>query len=254
MAVTTSAPDGADLPKTRSAWATERLRSAILLAELEPGEEIREVRLAREWGLSPTPLREALRTLAAEGLVVQQPQRVSRVAELSREKSIEVYALRLVLEPLALRMSLAQRPPGREEEVGTACAALAAAAEEVGGADGSADHGDYERTHRAFHRLLVSDCGSSALLDVLDILWARSMRFRYVALKEAQQTREATNPQMLYAGHDRLRDTYLAGDPDVACRELSEHISGVLLEMLDEHELARVARLREELPALTGCF
>src|SRR5262245_51290637 len=112
MAVTTP-PDNRDVPQTRSAWATERLRSAILLAELAPGEEIREARLAREWGVSPTPLREALRSLAAEGLVVQQAQRVARVAELPRDETIEVYALRLVLEPLALRAAMARRAPER---------------------------------------------------------------------------------------------------------------------------------------------
>jgi DNA-binding GntR family transcriptional regulator len=244
MAVTTP-PDNPDVPQTRGAWATARLRSAILLAELAPGEEIREARLAREWGVSPTPLREALRSLAAEGLVVQQAQRVTRVAELPRDETIEVYALRLVLEPLALRAAMARRPPGRAGDIRRACEELSAATV------GTADAETYERAHRAFHRSLVAGCGSATILDTLEGLWDRSMRFRYFALRQAEEEGRSARPEMLYAGHDRLRDACVGSDPDEACRELNEHIFVLLRQVLDKDELRRVTRLREELPKLS---
>lgn len=246
VSLNTLQPDA--LPQTRSAWAAQRLRSAILLAELAPGDEIREARLAREWGVSPTPLREALRALAAEGLVVQQPQKVSRVAELSRDETIEIYALRLVLEPLALRVAMQRRPPQRADDIIRTCAELTATA----AADPS-NHEGYERAHRAFHRSLVADCGSATILGTLEGLWDRSMRVRYVAQRRAAE-RSDTAEAEFSSGHEQLRDACLGDDLDAAGHELNEHILAVVRRLLDDDELARVTRLREELPKLANAW
>jgi DNA-binding GntR family transcriptional regulator len=227
------------LPQTRGAWAAERLRSAILLAELEPGEEIREARLAKEWGISPTPLREALRALVAEGLVVHQPQKSPRVAELSRSECVELYEIRLVLEPLALRLALQQRPGDR---LGDLDRALEQIAETVQRAP--FDRLLYERAHRGFHRALVADCGSAVLLAQLEALWDRSLRFRYVAQTGA-------SPDLVYAEHAQLLAACRSGDPVEACAGLDSHIFRVLTEVLSDEELERVRRLRSKLPDLT---
>lgn len=248
MAISVNPADFDELPQTRSAWAAQRLRTAILLAELAPGDEIREARLAREWGVSPTPLREALRALAAEGLVIQRPQKVTRVAELSRDATIEIYALRLVLEPLALRVAMQRRPPERADEIRRACATLAAAEN-----DDPNDRERYERAHRAFHRTLVADCGSATILSTLEGLWDRSMRARYIAQREAVKRSDPAASQ-LHAGHERLRDACLGDDLDAAGRELNEHILAVVRRLLDEDELSRVVRLREELPKLANAW
>jgi DNA-binding GntR family transcriptional regulator len=76
----------------------ERLRAQIFARELDPGAWIDELRLAGEYGISRTPLREALKVLAAEGLVTMKPRRGAYVAEMSRDDVRQVYHLLALLE------------------------------------------------------------------------------------------------------------------------------------------------------------
>jgi DNA-binding GntR family transcriptional regulator len=76
----------------------ERLRGQIFARELEPGAWIDELKLAAEYGISRTPLREALKVLAAEGLVTMKPRRGAYVAEMSRDDVAQIYHLLALLE------------------------------------------------------------------------------------------------------------------------------------------------------------
>ena len=93
-----SAPAG---PLSRRALyedVAERLRGQIFARELEPGAWIDELKLAAEYGISRTPLREALKVLAAEGLVTMKPRRGAYVAEMSRDDVAQIYHLLALLE------------------------------------------------------------------------------------------------------------------------------------------------------------
>jgi DNA-binding GntR family transcriptional regulator len=76
----------------------ERLRAQIFARQLEPGAWIDEMKLAAEYGISRTPLREALKVLAAEGLVAMKPRRGAYVAEMSRDDVTQIYHLLALLE------------------------------------------------------------------------------------------------------------------------------------------------------------
>jgi DNA-binding GntR family transcriptional regulator len=76
----------------------ERLRQQIVRRELEPGSWIDEQRLASEFGISRTPMREALKVLAAEGLVTMKVRRGAYVTEVSRDDVAQVYHLLALLE------------------------------------------------------------------------------------------------------------------------------------------------------------
>jgi DNA-binding GntR family transcriptional regulator len=76
----------------------ERLRAQIFARELEPGAWVDESKLALEYGISRTPLREALKVLAAEGLVTMKPRRGAYVAEMSRDDVAQIYHLLALLE------------------------------------------------------------------------------------------------------------------------------------------------------------
>ena len=76
----------------------ERLRAQIFARELEPGSWIDEMKIAAAYGISRTPLREALKVLAAEGLVTMKPRRGAYVAEMSRDDVAQVYHLLALLE------------------------------------------------------------------------------------------------------------------------------------------------------------
>jgi len=108
------------MARSRAEWAEDRLHTAIVTGELQPGERIRIEGLAADWNISPTPLREAVRALAHTGLVRVSPQRGATVAGLSPEEIGEIYELRLLLEPRALRLSLHRRSWAWRAEVESA--------------------------------------------------------------------------------------------------------------------------------------
>jgi DNA-binding GntR family transcriptional regulator len=83
--------------------AKRRLREAITAGEFAPGDRLIEANLARHFGMSRGPIRDALRDLAAEGLVVLRRNRGAVVTQITVEDVLEVYAMRSVLGPLALR-------------------------------------------------------------------------------------------------------------------------------------------------------
>jgi len=90
-------------PRQLRQWVAERLRSDILEGRRQPGEWLRQERLARELGVSQMPIREALKQLAAEGLIEHAHYRGSRVVEFSIEDVEDLYTSRAVLEGMAAR-------------------------------------------------------------------------------------------------------------------------------------------------------
>ena len=93
------------LPRTAQGIAAAELRAAIVRGDLAPGEKILQEATAEELGVSLIPLREALKTLASEGVVTYQPQRGYYVAELPMERIRELYLARNVLEAEVERLA-----------------------------------------------------------------------------------------------------------------------------------------------------
>ena len=92
--------------------AHAQLRRLIVRGDLAPGRELSQVELARRTGVSTTPLREALRRLEAEGLVESRRHRRPRVRPFDRQDLDSVYAARVLLEPLALRLTVPRLTAG----------------------------------------------------------------------------------------------------------------------------------------------
>jgi GntR family transcriptional regulator, carbon starvation induced regulator len=158
---------------SRTEWAERELRSTIVSGELPPGARIRVEELAERWDVSPTPLREAVRTLAGEGLITLRAQRGARVAEVSAAEMEDVYATRMMLEPYVLRLSL-------ERADDTWRAALERAWSDLQHAGAADPKGplDLEPAHGAFHNALLAACGSPSLLRICGQLQTQSLRFR----------------------------------------------------------------------------
>src|SRR6185369_2824665 len=114
-------------PGTRADWAHQRLKAAILTGELAPGSKLVVDELAARWAVSPTPLREAFQRLGGHGLVELTSQRGARVAAFSLDDAADLYELRLLLEPRALRASLEVTDDAHASEVLAAHARLEAA-------------------------------------------------------------------------------------------------------------------------------
>jgi GntR family carbon starvation induced transcriptional regulator len=210
---------------TRAQLVDGWLRQAILSGELAPGEKIRPNELAAKWGVSPTPLREALLRLEGDGLIESIPQRGARVTLLTRDSLNELYELRLLLEPVALRKSMANPEKVDAERVIAAHTAMTAA---IGGDDLVLA----DRLHRDFHRSLYEACGSSMLLALTDTMSMHSARYRLLTA-EPRGGWAAVEKE-----HDDLVAAFLANDTDEAVSQLEAHITRTLdfLPALPESE------------------
>src|ERR1700691_1436909 len=107
-----------DLPEARQAipHVHAYLRECILDGTLTPGTKLSQVSLAQQLGISRTPLREVLRMLQEEGLVEIEPNQRTRVAGLDPQELDDVYASRILLETLALSLTLEEFTPARQRD------------------------------------------------------------------------------------------------------------------------------------------
>src|SRR5216683_3922711 len=105
----------AEGPATRDgqsvAFVYEKLRGAILCCDIAPGQLTSQTELGTDLGVGRTPLREALRMLAHEGLVVLQPNRRVQISALSRTDAEELYVMRVTLEAVAIRVTVPRLKP-----------------------------------------------------------------------------------------------------------------------------------------------
>lgn len=144
--------------KSMRDMACSAIRQAILRGNLKPGDRLLEAEIARQMGISRAPVREAIRQLASEGLVVSYAHRGTFVTELSADDLWEIYTLRAAVESLAVRLVAEQATPEIILALKQAVADMAQAAQE----------GDLQRVADldiAFHETLCRLSGHSRLLD-----------------------------------------------------------------------------------------
>jgi DNA-binding GntR family transcriptional regulator len=205
-----SAPE---LYSTKADYAYLRVKELILSGTLPPASVIAQVRLARDIGISTTPLREALRRLKSEGLVELDAHRDARVAPLTAEEARDLLELRRSLDPLAVALAAGRR-------TGADLAAIRAAGEGLEPLPGDPA---YEQlvAHRRFHAALYGASHNILLIRSLDGLWDKADRYRRLALEveRGQAARDRTA-----AEHAALIACVVAGDAEGAAAVMREHI------------------------------
>jgi len=149
---------GAGALPSRTAAVLDAIKHAILAGELKPGQALVETDLAEVLGVSKTPVREALKTLAGSGLVTMSPYKGAAVRVVDDQLARHVYDARLLIEPGAVA-----RAVSRGHDWGPAHEALARA-------DGAADQAGRSLANRDFHRELYAGCGNPLLVRMLDDL------------------------------------------------------------------------------------
>lgn len=203
------------------------LRRDIIAGDLQAGQPLRLEYLKDRYGISFSPLREALNRLQTERLVVSTPSRGFRVAPFSEEEMWDVIETRIVIDCEALRRSLVRGDDGWESRMIAAFNALNAASARQQGeptADATASTAvvadDLEVRHRDFHDSLISACGSRWLLTLSAQMYAQSERYRQPTLK-----RGAGRPPERDVGteHRRILDAAVARDAVQAAGLLARH-------------------------------
>lgn len=199
----------------------DRLRHAILTGEIPPGQPTSQVTLARQLGVSRTPLREALRLLQREGLVLSEPNRRVQIADFSISDAEELYAMRLALECVAVRATV---PLLTLQDFAELEGLMAQMEHYMRAGDATA----MDVPHRAFHALLFKAAGprlQTTLLQLFD--HARRYRTAYGAM-EPQGYRER------FAQHGAIIDAAQSRDAEATVTELARHYLHTAMHVIRE--------------------
>ncbi|HWG27117.1 GntR family transcriptional regulator [Actinospica sp.] len=199
---------------SRTEAVLDAVKHAILTGNLMPGQSLIETELAAQLGVSKTPVREALKTLAGAGLVTMSPYKGASVRMVDDALAHSVYDIRVLLEPEAVRRSVARAANGAGHWE-RAEAALDAA-------DRATDRADRQQANREFHRALYTGCGNDLMLDILD-----GLRDQTALVSTAVWARNATWEQEA-AEHRAILEGIRAGRADLAATLLEEHIRSFL--------------------------
>ena len=161
------------------------LRKQILRGELKPGERLMEIALAKKLGVSRTPIREAIRMLEHEELVVMIPRRGAHVADISRQELNDVLEVRMALEVLAARKACARMT---QEEIAELDAAESRFEALVSTED--VDINELGEADEQFHDVIYRATQNRRLIQLLNNLREQMYRFRVEYLKDPGVRRE----------------------------------------------------------------
>ena len=186
------------------------LREQILSGELQRGSRLPQETLAAEFGVSRTPLREALRRLAAEGLVTLQPNYGATVSQLDFGDMRDAWTARLVIEPPAARMGAERRPEPELDRMQAAIDHQRAVGDPAASLDANRD----------FHLALVAASGNPHLIHLAELLWVARISVAIYTAQAAQVGGTAAWSNE----HDGILAAMRAGDGDAAERLTREHI------------------------------
>lgn len=187
--------DATSVLQTREEFVTDKLREAILRGYLKPGQRLDQNEIAEALHVSRSPVRDALRTLAVEGLVEVYPHRGAVVAELSPKELEEIYFIRGILEGMAARLSA---PKMDEDRI----AALQNILEDM---NATSDLDRWLELNRRFHHTIYQAAGRPRLLSIIENLRNTSAPYirQFIATAEHMEAARANHRQIFEACVDR---------------------------------------------------
>jgi DNA-binding GntR family transcriptional regulator len=201
---------------SRTEAVLDAIKRAILAGELRPGQSLVETELAQLLGVSKTPVREALKTLAGAGLVTMSAYRGATVRAIDPASAAAIYDLRLLLEPEAVRRAVGRRAA----EASPVQASWASAHAALQASDAATDQAQRSLANREFHRALYLACGNSLLVKTLDDLRDQT------ALVSALSWEQAPSWQQEAAEHQAILAAARRGAATEAAALLRAHIAG----------------------------
>jgi DNA-binding GntR family transcriptional regulator len=200
-------PRPGSLP-SRTEAVLDAVKHAILVGELQPGQPLVETELAARLGVSKTPVREALKTLAGSGLVIMSPYKGASVREVDQALARSVYDMRLLLEPVAAARTAADAHYSWD-----------GAGAALDRADRAADTAERSLANRDFHRALYAGCGNPLLVRSLDELRDQT------ALVSSAAWAARPSWELEAREHRTILRAAREGKPDLLAELIRSHIS-----------------------------
>ena len=194
---------------TKTALAVQALRGAILRGDIVPDTHLTVGGIAQMLGMSPTPVREAIRTLQAEGLLRHEPHHTVSVNRFSPQDIHDLYQMRADLESQATRIAAARLDDTTLDQ-------LAALNERMRAMAIAGDLDALNRLNGEWHLLIYSAADNRILLDVVQHLWKRFVwDINWILPGRSLRSIEE---------HDEVLQALRARDADEAVRRMREHL------------------------------
>ena len=217
-------------PPTLAVAAADSIKEEIIQARLLPGAALHEVELSRSLNISRGTVREALRLLQQEGFVEVIPYRGAFVSTLTPKMVKEIYTLRAMLEPVAVRLSMENRAPQGEylEE-------LRLLVRRMGEMEQIGDYAETIKTDIKFHEMSIQFCQHDLLMGMIKNLQSLTLMF---ILNTKLYRSDMVSDE---ASHQAIFDGIAAGDPQAAGEIVRKHIVDAgtsLLNRMEETEWA----------------
>lgn len=204
----------------------ETLRDAIITQVLKPGERLMEIQLADEMGVSRTPVREAIRKLELEGLVVMVPRKGAYVAGVSMKDIHEVYEVRAALEMLAVTLA-AERITDEELD--------ALERQVLRESEAEADQDEHALDNiiyidSSFHDIIYQAAHNQRLVQFVNILQEQLQRFRAASLSRPGRSKTALDE------HKQIVEALAERNGELAAKLAKEHIENAENAMISGME------------------
>ena len=187
------------------------LRQAILKGELAPGERLMEIQLAEKLGVSRTPIREAIRKLELEGLVLMIPRKGAEVAKISEKSLRDVLEVRRSLEELAIELACQRMTDEEIEQLGER-------QNDFKNAIHKGNAMNIAETDEAFHDVIYLGTGNDKLVQILNNLREQMYRYRLEYIKDEDKR------QILIVEHEHILAAIKARNIAEAKNAAREHI------------------------------
>ncbi len=200
----------------------DHIENLIVTNEFQPGQQLKEDDIAERLGVSRPPIREALKALEAQGLVVRKPRRGAFVPEMTEADVREIYMLKASLYSLATSLAM-DRFSDRHRK--TLCAIVHRMSQAAG--TDECDILKYQKIHQKFHVMIMEVAGNQRLLNFASNLHKQIRRFSYQTL----HYREHLDASCAY--HEQILQKILENDKENACRLMTDHVMNAMHFLLD---------------------
>lgn len=200
------------------------LREAILRGDLAPGERLMEIKLANQLGVSRTPIREAIRKLELEGLVVMVPRKGAEVAKITEKDLRDVLEVRASLEELAISLAC-------ERITDEKIAELKDALEQFRTVIKGQDVAKIAQMDVAFHDVIFESTQNARLVQMVNNLREQMYRYRLEYLKD-------------FSTHSRLDEEHVKIFEAVSARDI-ESATALIREHIYNQEVTVVKNIQE---------
>ena len=195
------------------------LRQAILRGELKPGERLMEIQLANKLGVSRTPIREAIRKLELEGLVLMIPRKGAEVAEITEKNMRDVLEVRKALEELAVQLACEKITQEELEELEKAGENFKKVLKR------SKDITEVAEADVRFHDVIYMATDNQKLIHLLNKLREQMYRYRVEYLKNPDVHEQLTQEHEEIVYHIKRREKVEA--TAVTCQHINNQVSAV---------------------------